>query len=171
MLSSDISGLLGWEDQSTEHPLPLHSPWLGLNYTWDETLSRICFFTVSGFTHRWTQLYSVHALFPFITCFCLRPDWHKSRIWDRSGSATMQLGRSIKKIQWSILVSAEAECGRTEHSGMQIYFVLTGDSQNSSIFISDLSVSPVCSPLHSKLFLSESWTVISVQFPGSGLAF
>lgn len=95
--------------------------------------------------------------------------------WDQIGincafGKKMQVGRNLKKIQWSVLVSAEAECIRTEHSGAQIYFILTGESQNSSIFISDLSVSPVCSPLH-KFFLSENWKAISVQLPRLKLGF
>lgn len=66
---------------------------------------------------------------------------------------------------------SKAECNRTEHSGTQIYFTLHSECQNSSIFIGDLSISTVCSPLHSKLFLSGYWTAISMQLPRLGLAF
>lgn len=55
-------------------------------------------------------------------------------------------------------MSAKVECNRTEHAGTQIYFTVSCESQNSSIFISDLSVSTTCSPLHSKFFLSEHRT-------------
>lgn len=68
-------------------------------------------------------------------------------------------------------MSATADCDRTEHSRTQIYFTLSCGSQNSSFFIGDLSISTVCSPSHSKLFLSEHWTAISMQLPRLGLAF